>query len=78
VSGVIEAINEELNGQPSLLNKSPEDKGIYDCDSVFTAVELTVLLRPTGWLCKIKLSDTAEVGPFLFFFFFFFTMTMCI
>ncbi|KAF5390173.1 hypothetical protein D9757_002864 [Collybiopsis confluens] len=27
VSGTIEAINEELSGQPSLLNKSPEEKG---------------------------------------------------
>jgi glycine cleavage system H lipoate-binding protein len=73
VSGVIEAINEELNGQPGLLNKSPEDKGIYDCDFVFAAVELIIPLRPIGWLCKIKLSDTAEVGPSLFF-----TVTMCI
>jgi glycine cleavage system H protein len=40
VSGVIEAINEELTQQPGLLNKSPEDK---------------------GWLCKIKLADSAEL-----------------
>ncbi|TRM66150.1 glycine cleavage H-protein-domain-containing protein [Schizophyllum amplum] len=40
ISGVIEAVNTELDSQPSLLNKSPEDK---------------------GWLCKIKLSDPAEL-----------------
>ncbi|KAJ7631010.1 glycine cleavage H-protein-domain-containing protein [Roridomyces roridus] len=27
VSGTIEAVNEELSGQPGLLNKSPEEKG---------------------------------------------------
>ncbi|KAH9486870.1 Glycine cleavage system H protein, mitochondrial [Psilocybe cubensis] len=27
VSGTVEEINEELSGQPGLLNKSPEDKG---------------------------------------------------
>ncbi|KAI8980651.1 glycine cleavage H-protein-domain-containing protein [Trametes punicea] len=40
VSGTVEEINETLNDQPGLLNKSPEDK---------------------GWLCKIKVSDPAEL-----------------
>lgn len=44
VSGTIEAINENLSGEPGLLNKSAEDK---------------------GWLCKIKLSDPAELDTLL-------------
>ncbi|KIM48141.1 hypothetical protein M413DRAFT_439861 [Hebeloma cylindrosporum] len=44
VSGTIEAINENLSGEPGLLNKSAEDK---------------------GWLCKIKLSDPAELDKLL-------------
>jgi len=44
VSGVIKEVNEKLNDQPGLLNKSPEDD---------------------GWLCKIELSNPAEVEGLL-------------
>jgi len=44
VSGVIKEVNEKLNDQPGLLNKSPEGD---------------------GWLCKIQLSDPAEVEDLL-------------
>ena len=29
VSGTVEEVNESLGDQPGLINKSPEDKGIY-------------------------------------------------
>jgi len=44
VSGVIKEVNEQLNNQPGLLNKSPESD---------------------GWLCKIQLSDPAEMEGLL-------------
>ncbi|KIM85287.1 hypothetical protein PILCRDRAFT_817286 [Piloderma croceum F 1598] len=40
VSGIVKEVNEKLNDQPGLLNKSPEED---------------------GWLCKIQLSNPAEV-----------------
>ncbi|RPD64934.1 hypothetical protein L226DRAFT_528219 [Lentinus tigrinus ALCF2SS1-7] len=40
VSGVVKEVNDTLNDQPSLLNKSPEQD---------------------GWLCKVELSDPAEL-----------------
>ncbi|KAF9785538.1 single hybrid motif-containing protein [Thelephora terrestris] len=44
ISGTIREINENLNDQPGLLNKSPEDE---------------------GWLCKIEVSDPAELDSLM-------------
>jgi len=44
VTGVVQEVNEELNENPGLLNKSPEER---------------------GWLCKIKMSNPAEMDNLL-------------
>jgi len=60
VSGTIQEINENLNDQPGLLNKSPEDEGERFPPEPFIALsELNRL--SLGWLCKIKVSDPTEV-----------------
>lgn len=59
VSGTVEEINETLNDQPGLLNKSPEEKGMFHTSAPGLQAND---LRKTGWLCKIKLSDPSEVS----------------
>lgn len=58
VSGIVQEINENLNDQPGLLNKSPEDEGKEDHESS-SPVEFKHI--SPGWLCKIKVSDPAQV-----------------
>jgi glycine cleavage system H lipoate-binding protein len=57
VSGDVVDINEELGGQPSLLNKSPEDKGELHPSSRTSAAAHSTL----GWLFQLKLSKPKEV-----------------
>jgi Glycine cleavage H-protein len=66
VSGTIEEINEELNSEPGLLNKSAEEAGelfVLCFCFVFLANggKKADWLRIVGWLCKIKLSEPSEV-----------------
>lgn len=61
ISGVVEAINEELDEQPALVNKSPEDEGASDISLLHGAFTE----RRTGWLCKIKLTNTSELEKLL-------------
>ncbi|KAF7799035.1 hypothetical protein EIP86_010265 [Pleurotus ostreatoroseus] len=49
VSGVVEEINEELNGSPSLLNKSPEGDGWLCKIKVSDAKELEKLMTPEAY-----------------------------
>ena len=57
ISGTVEEINSTLADQPGLLNKSPEDEGNSFLAYMFTSVDSP----QQGWLCKIKLSEPAEV-----------------
>jgi glycine cleavage system H protein len=67
VSGTIQEVNEALNAEPGLMNKSPENKG----EGRF--ILMKTVGHPShsaGWLCKIKLSNHSEVSsdnprPFL-------------
>jgi glycine cleavage system H protein len=61
VSGKVVSINEELGTQPSLLNKSPEDKGT--ARAVFFFLIHIRLLRPfiIGWLFRLKVTNPKEV-----------------
>lgn len=52
----MEEINEALSSEPSLLNKSAEDKGRRDGLVMPSLANCWV-----GWLCKIKISDPSEV-----------------
>lgn len=58
VSGEIVEINEKLNGEPGLVNRSPNDQGNQ---IKFENNDLSEL-RQLGWLCKVRLSDIKEVG----------------
>lgn len=63
VSGTVHEINETLNDQPGLLNKFPEDEGKrFVRDSLITCSEFEFEYLSPGWLCKIKVSNPAEVG----------------
>jgi glycine cleavage system H lipoate-binding protein len=61
VSGLIREINENLNDRPGLLNKSPEEEGMLV--NIMLASELNSHAHGvlSGWLCKIEVSDRAEV-----------------
>ena len=61
VSGTIQEINENLNDQPGLLNKSPEDEGSTSHRDHEPPLRLKHI--SPGWLCKIKVSDPTEVCP---------------
>lgn len=61
ISGTIQEINENLNDQPGLLNKSPEDEGKCFTPGSITRSEPKQI--SLGWLCKIKVSDPSEVRP---------------
>ena len=61
MTGTIQEINAELGDQPSLINKSPEDKG--ELMGVTWINEVCTEIRK-AWLCKIKLSDPKEVCVF--------------
>lgn len=54
------SINKELGSQPSLLNKSPEDKGTAHAECFSIHIRL---LRPfiIGWLFQLKLTNPKEV-----------------
>lgn len=74
VSGQIEAVNEKLNDEPSLLNKQPESDGTYYADPPSAAVHKPLLTRhvllsfasvSTGWLCQIKLSNPSDFETLL-------------
>jgi glycine cleavage system H lipoate-binding protein len=58
ISGTIHEINSNLNDQPGLLNKSPEDEGKRQ-RSLITFLNFKPI--SPGWLCKIKVSDPDEV-----------------
>ncbi|KAI0704947.1 single hybrid motif-containing protein [Cytidiella melzeri] len=49
VSGVVEAVNEALAGQPGLLNKSPEDKGWLCKIKLSNATELDNLMTEEAY-----------------------------
>lgn len=59
VSGTIEEVNEALASQPGLLNKSPEDKGLYIVPGVFSSYNVTVRL-----VVQDKTFDTSGGTPF--------------
>lgn len=62
ISGVVQEVNVTLNDQPSLLNKSPEQDGACAHTLHVTISPSSLSCVSLGWLCKVKLSDPAEVG----------------
>lgn len=50
-------VNERLDGEPGLVNRSPDDEGKQPKFGDSVCPEL----RELGWLCKIKLSEPKEV-----------------
>jgi glycine cleavage system H lipoate-binding protein len=64
VSGIVKEVNEKLNDQPGLLNKSPEDDGeLRKFVMDFTVSQNAIFF--VGWLCRIQLSNPAEVDDLM-------------
>ena len=55
VSGIVSEVNEKLNDEMTLVNKSPEEEG----------ASLSRQCTHTGWFAKIKLTDPAELEGLL-------------
>jgi len=63
VSGTVEEVNQQLDEQPGLLNKSPESDG--RCNFSHHASfrhHMAYFDSLSGWLCKIKVTNPAEVS----------------
>jgi len=56
VSGIVKAVNEELNAQPGLLNKSPESGGWLCKIELANPTEVEDLLTAEAYQEKLNLS----------------------
>lgn len=66
VSGEVIEANGELEGSPSLINEEPYGKG-WLSPAITRDVDVSPVRShfsfssPSGWLCKLKVSDPAEL-----------------